>query len=249
MQREPVVFLPGMMCDMRHFGFQLMDIANDRSVMAGNFAKANTISEIAKSVLDEAPSRFALIGLAMGGMVALEIIRIAPERVVRLALLNTDPLAETSQVSLERDSQIIRAKTGLFEDVISEQVNENCLAPGPNKESVRNLLTDMAHGLGPEVFAHQSHALQVRPDQQATLRRIRVGTLVLCGEHEKATPRRHHQMMSQLIPDASLRVIKGAGDFPTLEQPLATSNALKKWLTSYDDLPIDGGHLFETQIA
>ena len=69
----------------------------------------------------------------MGGMVALEIIRIAPERVVRLALLNTDPLAETSQVSLERDSQIIRAKTGLFEDVISEQVNENCLAPGPNK--------------------------------------------------------------------------------------------------------------------
>jgi len=56
-------------------------------------------------------------------------------------------------------------------------------------------------------------------------------------------------MMSQLIPDASLRVIKGAGDFPTLEQLLATSNALKKWLTSYDDLPIDGGHLFETQIA
>ena len=110
---------------MRHFGFQMMDIANDRSVMAGNVAKANTISEIAKSVLDEAPSRFALIGLAMGGMVALEIIRIAPERVVRLALLNTDPLAETSQVSLERDSQIIRAKTGLFEDVISEQVNEN----------------------------------------------------------------------------------------------------------------------------
>ena len=107
----------------------------------------------------------------------------------------------------------------------------------------------MAHGLGPEVFARQSHALQVRPDQQATLRRIRVGTLVLYGEHEKATPRRHHQMMSQLIPDASLRVIKGAGDFPTLEQPLATSNALKKWLTSYDDLPIDGGHLFETQSA
>ena len=86
MQREPVVFLPGMMCDMRHFGFQMMDIANDRSVMVGNVAKANTISEIAKSVLDEAPSRFALIGLAMGGMVALEIIRIAPERVVRLAL-------------------------------------------------------------------------------------------------------------------------------------------------------------------
>ena len=52
MQREPVVFLPGMMCDMRHFGFQMMDIANDRSVMAGNVAKANTISEIAKSVLD-----------------------------------------------------------------------------------------------------------------------------------------------------------------------------------------------------
>ena len=67
MQREPVVFLPGMMCDMRHFGFQMMDIANDRSVMAGNVAKVNTISEIAKSVLDEAPGRFALIGLAMKG--------------------------------------------------------------------------------------------------------------------------------------------------------------------------------------
>ncbi|MEK9735093.1 MAG: alpha/beta hydrolase [Paracoccaceae bacterium] len=107
----------------------------------------------------------------------------------------------------------------------------------------------MAHGLGPEVFARQSHALQVRPDQQTTLRRIRVRTLILCGEYENATPRLHNQMMSQLLPDASLRVIKGAGDFSNLEHPLATSNALKKWLTSYDDLPIVGGHLFETQIA
>ena len=107
----------------------------------------------------------------------------------------------------------------------------------------------MSHGLGPEVFARQSHALQVCPDQQATLRRIRVRTLILCGQYESATPRRHNQMMSQLLPDASLRVIKGVENFPTLYQPRATSNALKKWLTSYDDLPIDDRHLFETQIA
>ena len=185
--------------------------------MAENFAKANTISEIAKSVLDEAPSRFALIGLAMGGWLRWKLSGL-PERVVRLALLNTDPLAETSQVSLERDSQIIRAKTGLLRTSFPSRSMKTVLLL-VNKESVRNLLTDMAHGLGPEVFARQSHALQVRPDQQATLRRIQVGTLVLCGEHAKATLRRHHQMMSQLIPDASLRVIKGAGDFPTRTTP------------------------------
>jgi pimeloyl-ACP methyl ester carboxylesterase len=88
----------------------------------------------------------------------------------------------------------------------------------------------MAESLGPDVFVAQSRALQRRQDQQAVLRRISVPALVLCGEYDALCPVRRHEFMADLIPRATLQIIEGAGHLPTLEQPIATTRALRTWL-------------------
>ena len=232
MHKEPLVFLPGMMCDIRLFEHQLIDLAADRVVTVATITQGTTIAEIAKSVLRDAPTKFALAGLSMGGIVAMEILRLAPERLTKLALMDTNPLAETPQVAAGREPQIIKAKTGQMFEVIRDEMKPNYLAPGPHRMDVLNLVMDMALKLGPYVFVRQSRALQRRLDQQETLRRTKLNTLVLCGEFDSLCPPKRHELMSQLIPNARLEVIKGAGHLPTLEQPLATTNALKAWLAS-----------------
>ena len=232
MHKEPLVFLPGMMCDIRLFEHQLNELAADRSVIFATITQGTTIAEIATSVLRDAPAKFALAGLSMGGIVAMEILRLAPERLTKLALMDTNPLAETSKVAAGREPQIIKAKTGKMLEVIRDEMKPNYLAPGAKRLEVLNLVMDMALKLGPDVFIRQSRALQKRVDQQATLRRAKLNTLVLCGEFDSLCPPKRHELMSQLVPNARLEVIEGAGHLPTLEQPLATTKALRTWLAS-----------------
>lgn len=188
------------------------------------------IEEIASGLLDQLPRRFALAGLSMGGIVAMEVLRRAPDRVTRLALMDTNPLAETPQVAAARDPQIVRAKAGRLEEVMREELKPNYLAPGPYRNEILALVMEMARGLGVDVFVRQSRALQRRRDQQAVLRRITVPTLVLCGEHDALCPVKRHTFMAELIPGAKLEVIEGAGHLPTLEAPDAVCDALRDWL-------------------
>jgi pimeloyl-ACP methyl ester carboxylesterase len=229
---ETVVFLPGLMCDARLFGPQIADLSRDHAVMIAPITQGDRIEEIASSVLDMAPRRFALAGLSMGGIVAMEIYRRAPDRVTRLALMDTNPMSETPQVAAQRDPQIIRARSGKLDAVMSEELKPNYLAPGPNRAEILALVMDMARGLGVEVFTRQSRALQRRRDQQGTLRRINVPTLVLCGAQDALCPVKRHVFMAEMIPKAELRVIEEAGHLPTLEQPEETTQALRDWLAA-----------------
>jgi pimeloyl-ACP methyl ester carboxylesterase len=115
-------------------------------------------------------------------------------------------------------------------DVMREEMKPNYLAPGPARRDVLDLVMDMAAALGPEVFVRQSRALQRRPDQQATLRKCRVPALVLCGAHDALCPVKRHEFMAELIPDAKLCILGGAGHLPTLEQPEETTQALIDWM-------------------
>lgn len=227
---ETVVLLPGLMCDARLYGPQIADLSRDHAVMTAPVSMGERIEEIASSVLDMAPNRFALAGLSMGGIVAMEIYRRAPDRVTRLALMDTNPLAETPQMAAQRDPQIIRARAGRLEEVMAEELKPNYLAPGPYRKEILELIMDMARGLGTEVFIRQSRALQRRRDQQGTLRRISVPTLVLCGELDALCPVKRHSFMAEMIPKAVLCVIEGAGHMPTLERPEETTQALRNWL-------------------
>ncbi|MCV3270427.1 alpha/beta fold hydrolase [Roseobacter sinensis] len=227
---EPLVLLPGLMCDARLFGPQIAELSADTAVMVAPITQGERIEEIASGLLDQLPVRFALAGLSMGGIVAMEILRRAPDRVSRIALMDTNPLAETPQVAAAREPQIVAARTGRMLDVMRDEMKPNYLAPGPYRQEVLDLVMDMADALGPEVFVRQSRALQRRRDQQSTLRKCKVPALVLCGAHDALCPVKRHEAMSELIPYATLRVLEQSGHLPTLEQPGETTQALRDWM-------------------
>lgn len=227
---EPIVFLPGMMCDARLFGPQLAELSGHYPVMCAPVHHGERIEEIASGLLGQLPARFALAGLSMGGIVAMELLRRAPERITRIAFMDTNPLAEAPQVAAAREPQIIGARAGRLMEVMREEMKPNYLAPGPQRVDVLNIVMEMAQELGPEVFVRQSRALQRRRDQQKTLRACKVPALVLCGEHDALCPVKRHTFMAELIPYAELKVISDAGHLPTLEQPQLTTAALKAWM-------------------
>lgn len=225
----PLVLIPGMMCDARMWG-GLATALHPRAV--GHFLPvgADTVQALAAALLRDAPNRFALAGLSMGGILAMEVLRQAPERVERLALLDTNPLAEVAEVKARRIPQTARVLAGGLEQVMRHDMKPLYLAETPQKPEILDLCMDMALSLGPRVFADQSRALAGRPDQTATLAGFKGPALVLMGEHDIPCPRPRHDLMHALMPQSELVVIPGAGHLPTLEKPLETTSALRRWL-------------------
>jgi len=228
---EPVVFIPGFMNDARLFRSQAEPLACCRPVQISPVSGADSVRELAERALAAAPDRFALVGASLGGMVAIEMVRRAPDRVTRLALISTDALSEQPGIAAERDLMISRAKAGRLEDAMDEAVPTEALAPGPNRATVRDTMMAMARRAGPEAFQRQSRAMQRRPDQQGTLRRIHVPAMVICGWHDRIFPARRHQLMADLIPHAIPVGLEDAGHLPTLEQPDQVLAALEHWLS------------------
>jgi pimeloyl-ACP methyl ester carboxylesterase len=226
----PLVLIPGMMCDARMWG-GLPAALHPRPVAHALPTGAETMPALARAVLGDAPPRFALAGLSMGGIVAMEVLRQAPDRVERLALLDTNALAEAPEVRARRAAQIDRALGGGLDGVMRDEMKPNYLAD-PSDRALLDLCLDMARALGPEVFRRQSLALRDRPDQTATLAAFRGPALVLMGEHDRPCPRDRHELMHRLMPQSRLVIIPGAGHLTPLERPAETLTALKEWLAA-----------------
>ena len=226
----PLVLLPGMMCDGRLWEPQIAALGGDRAVHLAPISNHDSTQALAAEVLAHAPPRFALAGLSMGGIVAMEVLAQDPERVARLALLDTNPRAEVPDVQARRGPQIERARQGGLRAVMRDEMKPNYLVDSPDKQAILDLCMEMAMGLGPEVFVRQSLALRDRPDRQDALRAVTVPTLVLCGREDKLCPIERHELMHGLIPGSRLEIIAGAGHLPVLEQPEKTNAALRRWL-------------------
>jgi len=221
-----------MMCDARIFLPQITAFNASRLVIIGCMADTDDFTTFARNMLDHAPPQFVLVGLSMGGIAAMEIMRLAPERVSKLALLDTNPLADTPEKSRERDEQMRRVKNGALREVMRNNLKPHYLANRSQKNVISSLCMDMAETLGPKVFVNQSRALQFRKDQCNTLRKISVSTLIMCGAEDSLCPPARHEFMHKLIPESRLSIIEGAGHLPTLEQVERTNQEMKQWLKS-----------------
>ena len=221
-----VVFLPGMMCDERLFSFQAERLSHAEQgafhVIIPRLDTATSIQGLADKILAETPSRFALCGLSMGGILAMEMVAKAPVRIQSLVLMDTNPLAETADGVIRRNRQIEDVKSGRLRQVIADEMKPHYLADSPNKKAHLDLCMDMALSLGDEVFIAQSLALRDRPDQTETLPAVRCPTLILHGREDRLCPPERHHLMQELIPHANLLEIDGAGHLPPLEAPLDT---------------------------
>lgn len=230
----PLVLLPGMMCDARLFGPQIAAFSGVRAVHCAPIGAHDDMQALAAAVLADAPPRFGLAGLSMGGIVAMEVLRQAPQRVVGLALMDTNPLAELDGVRARRVPQMEKVRAGQLHAVMRDEMKPNYLTDGPDRAAILDLCMEMALALGPEVFLNQSRALAGRPDQQDTLRAFQGPALILCGREDALCPVSRHELMHGLIAGSTLSVIDDAGHLPTLEQARKTTDALASWLERCD---------------
>lgn len=227
---DPVIMIPGLMCDARLFWHQIVYLSRSRPVTVALPYPGNTIEEISEHILAAAPPRFALVGHGLGAHVAMDLMRRDIARVTRVAFLSGDPLGEAPQVAAAREKRMVQARTGRLVEAMRDELPIAAFAPGDTRDEVMDLAEDMAVGLGEDVFVAQSRAQQRRRDHQKTLRRAMMPALILAGEKDGLVPVRRQSFMAELMPSAQVQIIEGAGHLLPLEKPQSVSRELGLFL-------------------
>jgi pimeloyl-ACP methyl ester carboxylesterase len=191
-----------------------------------------TIAEIARNILRHAPPSFALAGISMGGYIAFEIMRQAPERVSRLALLDTSARADTPDQSAARRAAVEEARAGDFEQFVAQTISAIVHPHRRDDPTLRAIGIRMALTFGAEGYARQTEAIIGRPDSRAGLGSISVPTLVLVGDHDALTPPERSREIAAAIPGAKLVVVPDCGHASTIERPEAVNRALIEWISA-----------------
>jgi len=222
----PLALLPGMMCDDRLFAPQLAGLGQDRQIIIPDYGMADSMDALAADILADLPPRFALGGVSMGGILAMEIMRQAPARVSHLALIDTNPFAERDEVRRRRGPQIEAVREGQLETIMRDEMKPAYFTHLADSRALRDLCLDMALSVGPQAFIRQSLALRDRPDYSQTLRQVTCPTLILCGRHDTLCPVSRHEAMLDMIPHARLCIVEDAGHLPTIEKPDEVTQAL-----------------------
>jgi pimeloyl-ACP methyl ester carboxylesterase len=228
----PLVLLPGLLNDSRLWAAQAAALSGLADCSAGDLTGSDAMGGLADSVLARAPAgRFALAGLSMGGYVALEILRRAPERVAALALVDTQARPDTAQATEGRRALMARSE-GDFEGVV-ETLRGRLLLPAHAADpGIGGLFAEMARGVGAAAFRRQQAAILGRVDSRPLLPRVACPTLVLCGRQDAVTPPELHEEMAAAIPGAKLVVVEECGHLSAIERPAAVTAALRAWLES-----------------
>jgi len=225
----PLLLLPGTVCDARLFA-PLLDQLHYPITDVVPMTGASTTPELAARILQTAPDRFALAGFSLGGIVALEMMAQEPERIVRLALIDTTPRPDPKENATKRRAAVARARADGMAGYILDAWDKLVSATNKNDAPLQDLILDMARDAGPEVLAEQSEVAIHRSDSRPRLRSIGVPTLILAGEDEQVCPLEAHEELAAGIGGARFFTIPDAGHFAPLENPAAVARHMRDWL-------------------
>ena len=226
----PILLVPGLVSSPRIFAPVVPVLWRFGPVTVANHIRDDNMGAIARRILAEAPPRFALAGHSMGGYIAFEIMRQAPQRVAKLALINTQARPDTEEATERRRGMMVRARSGQYRAVLDE------LFPGfvhPSRRddaALRQLVHDMGEEVGVEGFVRQQTAMIGRVDSRPSLAWIKCPTLVLTGDEDNTIPNSLSREMADGIHGAKLVILPNCGHLPQPEQPEATAAALVEWL-------------------
>jgi pimeloyl-ACP methyl ester carboxylesterase len=230
-EKQRLLLLPGLLCDAALWQFQSEALADVADVSVADLTKSDSIADMARDALAAAPDRFALAGLSMGGYVALEIIRQAPERVTHLALLDTSARPDTPELTERRKALIELAARGKFKGV-TPRLLPLLLHRDHQFPPLSDIVIDMATRIGQPAFVRQEIAIMNRIDSRPFLKDIAVPTLVMVGADDQLTPVAVNEELADGIKGSEFQVIARCGHLTSLEKPDMVNRAMFDWLTS-----------------
>ena len=227
---ETLVLIPGLACTSRLYEAQIAALSQERTIMVADHTRDDSIQAMAARLLREAPERFSLAGLSMGGYVALEVMRQASGRVARLALLDTSARPDTPEASQDRERLIALAQAGRWKDIASKLWPRLVHPSRQSDLALREIVDGMLQDTGSEAYVRQQRAIMGRADSRPLLPGIEIPTLVLAGEGDAITPPEVAREMAEMIEWASLVIVPDSGHLSSLEQPERVIQALRLWL-------------------
>ena len=226
----PVVLVPGLNCSARLYAEQIPALWQCGPVTVADHRRDDSMAGIARRILADAPPRFALAGLSMGGYIAFEILRQAASRVAKLALLDTGAGIEVPERTAQRKPLIALAQQGRFADITEDQFPLLVHRSRHGDTALKALVRAMNEETGPDAYCRQQQAIIGRPDSRPGLGAIACPTLVLVGDEDQLTPPVLAHEMAAGIRGARLVVVPECGHLSTMERPQAVTQALLEWM-------------------
>jgi pimeloyl-ACP methyl ester carboxylesterase len=225
-----VVFLPGTLCSETTFAYQVEHLKTYAKASVLPLIEGATIHSSARWVLEQAPHSFALVGFSQGAITALEIMRLAPERVTKLCLISANPKKPTATQQGTWATWQQEVRRGNFNNLI-EKFPDNVHPKKRNDPTLRGTILNMAREIGPDIFVTQLQALASRIDSRPFLSKIKCPTLLIAGRQDIVTPVAFHEEIHALVPQSLLVPVEDCGHYVPLEQPQAVTALLHDWLT------------------
>jgi pimeloyl-ACP methyl ester carboxylesterase len=224
-----LLLIPGLGSDATIWSRTIAELDNDARCTIGDTLQDQSITDMAQRILSAAPSRFALAGVSMGGMVALEIMRIEPARVTQLALIECNAFPDTQEQAKQRRQSIAVIRGGIDLRAAGQSSLARLIHPDAIDEIGEEIIS-MGIRVGAEIYARQIEAVLGRPDQQSVLSTITVPTAIIMGANDAMIPRSCAEAMVAAISDAELCIIANCGHLPPIERPRTTATLLRSLL-------------------
>lgn len=229
-KRPTIILLPGLLCDASMWDAQVKALEPYADVLVADFSQADSIEAMARSALALTQGAVIAVGHSMGARVAMEMVRLAPERIAKLGLIDTGVHPRREGEELNRQALVDLAFAEGMGALAERWLPPMVHADRVDDQALLKPLKAMVLRATPEQHRRQIQALLNRPDARPQLQNIACPTLVMVGRQDRWSPLAQHEEIAALIPDAELVVIEDSGHMSLVEQPERVSEALLRWL-------------------